>query len=390
MPTSYAFITCKEGRVQDASTKAKIRKHAMKDIGFARRRPQIWHAELAVRESHDSATTKPTTTNRTSKQVSRSPAEDQADSNPNLAVTSYRQHQLPFAAAPTRSFGTDPFDVAPILISSTINRLLQYFDHYSSKFPNNFTWTPCVSRLLNEATHDELLMNCILSAAASRVQYIQGVSSADVKKQELSSTQQGLQLLRHSITDSAVQTTAATERVIACVLYLGAAAFYRKDLATSAKHIDAAVKLANSIGGVTRLQDPQTLVRLVSMDDALACAELRPCALDCTYDPGPLKFDGSNHNCYDNLSDLFKSECGQCLPSALQAAVPAIVECRRAKYDLEKFVSLLSPPALQVRQWVILRSLAIRNRLLKFYPTDRKAVVVRMALILWTLRKCNG
>ncbi|KAK5164950.1 uncharacterized protein LTR77_009615 [Saxophila tyrrhenica] len=365
-PSSYAFIDCSEpGSIRNARTKARIRKHAMKDIGISRRRPRTWHVELELRPQPAEEATRPGSDEGLSG----------AETSAYHVLTRNRQHHLPRSnSMPMRSLGSEPFDASP------------YYLWYSSEFPNNFTFSPCASRVVSAAIHDEILLSCLLSSAASRVQYVHGAALAHVRKQEVYCTHRGLQLLQVSLNGSHVRATLPSERLIACVLYLGAGAIYREDFETAQKHIDAAVKLTETIGGTKCIHDQLTLVRLVSLDDTLSCAALKPCSLRCTYDPGPL-----THDCplgqppHGALPDSFEFADKRSIPIALRAAFLEIVECRRHKNALGQLKSTVSSEALEVRQWVTMRGLAIRNRLLEFTSTDTKARVLRLALIVWTL-----
>jgi hypothetical protein len=177
------------------------------------------------------------------------------------------------------------------------------------------------------------------------------------------------------------------------MLYLGAGALYRKDLYTAKIHINAALKAAEQppIGGVTRLRDSQMLVRALSLDDLLACLELRPCKVTCHYDPGPKYWSAlsapklNRRNQFAATGFLLKDST--ILPPLLKTLVLQVLECYEALCDLRVTApsSQYSPQTLEARQWVILRTLAARNRLLKFKSRNVRSEPVRVALIIWTL-----
>lgn len=232
-------------------------------------------------------------------------------------------------------------------------------------------------------------MNCILSAAASRIHYLQSASRPDFRRQETCATQQGLRLLKSSVPKTCPRSITQVERLITCVLYLGAGAFYRHDTAAARIHLDAAVRIAQSAGGIKHLKDEQTIVRLVSMDDLISCAELESCSVDDSYDPGPSAREDLNDlsEAHPTRSILaaFESVDDRILPPALRDAIPQIVACRELKYDLAHCDNLADFSALKKRYWITLRMLAIRNRLLAFMPSDDRANAMRLTLIMWTL-----
>lgn len=261
--------------------------------------------------------------------------------------------------------------------------------YYSSAFPNNFTFSPCISHTVAAAIHDELLMNCVLSAAASRLHYLQGISRPEFRRQEAVATQQGLRLLKSAVPTTCTRSISQVQRLITCVLYLSAGAYYRHDTAAARIHLNAAVTIAQSAGGITQLKDEQTIVRLVSIDDLLSCAELGPCSVDDSYDPGPSVREDQDDlsESYPNQSifSAFESIDDRVLPSELRDAIPQIIACRGVKCGIAGSDRMTNLLGLKMRHWATLRMLAIRNRLLAFVPSDDRASAMRLTLIMWTL-----
>lgn len=371
MPSAYKFLTFSDvSGMRNASAKREIRRHAMKDIGASRRRSRGRKIPLEL---------SPKAVN--SREGTESPPND------HLPLTANAEIYNPYI----RSLGckTDPFGTACIAIDSTAHGLLRYFVYYSSNFPNNFTFTPHIDTLVETALKDRLLIHCILSAAASRVHYVENLELAPFREREVVSTQQSVMLLQTELSETLSLPSDSKERLVNCALYLGAGAIYRKDHSTAAIHVRAAVELTKLMGGVTKLRDPQVLLRVISLDDILACTELQPCTLTPSYDPGRLSIPGERRTVTGGTRDAlptgFRKTACKILPSSLEALILQVLECRRMKCWLEANSSDCSEESLVSRQRLRLRTLATRNRLLALTTNDDIAEVLRVTLILCTL-----
>ena len=307
----------------------------------------------------------------------------------------------------TISCRLDPFDSVSVHVDESIRGLLEYFVYYSSSFPN--TWTYCPSSLhhapsgpkidvrgvVDAALEDDLMMNCVLSAAASRSYYIDDVQLSRWRDVEASATQQALRALQSRIDESSEQPQVLSERLVSSILHLGGAAFYRSDYSTARAHSNAAVMIAELAGGVTTLGDPYIQGRLLSLDDLLSCIELTPCSAERSYDPGP-SIHG-RHRLADLRSTSEESTAGSGL---LDAGVPLsaswkhlvlqILDCYKVQVQLGRSESRSSPQTLSVSHWLTMRTLAIRSRLLALAPSDGRTNALRVALILWTLLPRKG
>jgi len=128
-------------------------------------------------------------------------------------------------------------------MDSVAHSLLQYFRHYSTHFPDYFTFTPNMAKVFDSAVRDELMMKCILSAAASRLCCMQGTLTLHFAERAFASMQQSLRLLQIRINGDVPATAAPVEPLVDCVLYLAAVALYRGDEASAEIHVKAAVRL---------------------------------------------------------------------------------------------------------------------------------------------------
>jgi hypothetical protein len=371
MPTTYRFLTFSHvNGMRDATAKKQIRQHAMKDIGASRRR---YRGRKFPLELDPKAT--------------QSCQDETPLSGDHLPLGGTSALYDSYVRA--MSCKTDPFGTASVHIDATINGLLQYFIYYSSNFPSNFTFTPRIHDLVDSALQDDLLIHCILSAAASRVRYVEDLDLAPFKERELLSTQQSIKLLQHNLRDVGVLPRTSKERLVNCMLYLGAGAIYRQEWPTARLHINAAIELPELLGTVTNLQDPQMLVRAISLDDLLSCSQLRSCRVKPTYDPGRLSLPGLNTNFrrkhLDTLPCGFTTSDPEFPPPSMKSLIQQVVECCRIKCCVVAPDQMPSSQAFTQSQKLKLRILATRNRLLAYSNNDNGTEVLRLTLILCTL-----
>lgn len=287
------------------------------------------------------------------------------------------------------SITIDPFGTASVPIDGATIDLLQYFAHYSSNGPTSFVFTPNIRDCIRGALEDDLIMHCLLSSAASRANYVQGLQIAHFKQKEITCTQEGLRTLQDRLKTADPELSASVLRLIIGILCLGASALYREDYATAKVHIKGAIKLAQLRGGVTKIPEPELLMRALGLDDLLACRELTPCSVECTYDPGPL------HRVQETEDEQeLDDECSAAallekddavLPDALRDLVLQILDALPMKRKMAQISDTLCEQALNERQWLILRTLAIRNKLLASKPERKRTDALRISLILFTL-----
>jgi hypothetical protein len=173
------------------------------------------------------------------------------------------------------------------------------------------------------------------------------------------------------------------------MLHLGSAAFYKGDVRTAALHIKAATTLAGRIGGVTAISDPYVRGRIISFDDLISCLELRPCLLDAAYDPSspiPSSSEGTavQQTLATTACDLL-AVGRHVIPPSLRELVLQIVQYQDARLQITQSSSISTFEALANRQWLALRLLAIRNRLLASQLIEPQANILRVVLLMWTL-----
>ncbi|KAK3648063.1 hypothetical protein LTR56_007763 [Elasticomyces elasticus] len=371
MSGAYEFVVFSDVHgMRTKTAKSRIRKHAMKEIGLTRRRPCTASRRIELELHQPSQLDEPT----------------QKERSPQAAIDfyqwSYEQKVSPRNAMlmPTS-----------INLDHTAYELLQYFVYYSSSFPNNFTFTIDIDSVMRAALQDDLMANCILSAAAARMCYVQDLDSSTIGTKKLSCTQHSLTLLRGRM-KAPSGTRGSPEALVDCVLYLAAAAVYSEDCAAAEVHVKAAVALTESAGGVRALKDPRVLVRLLSLDDLIACKHLRRCLVENSYNPALEDIEGPH-------TLLLLLECGGIACSAnallgraelpikppLQAQIQQVQQCDRIRDLLESPHGMGIAQGPRLRHWRTLRCLSVRNELLAMTACNSREEVLRLVLITWTL-----
>lgn len=381
MPTSFEFLIFSDlPGMHDAKVKTQIRKHAMKDIGASRRRAPRQSGKVALELKYTIASADgPTEFTQQNSHHQPLYLDDRSLYDPRIRALSCQP---------------DPFSSASVPIDNVAHDLLQYFHHYSTQFPSNFTFTPDIARVFDSAVRDELMMHCILSAAASRLYYMQGKQPSHFAERVLASTQQSLRLLQVRLREDVPAAVASVQPLVDCILYLAAAALYRGDEASAEIHVKAAVRVIELGGGLEVLEDPRVAIRMLGLDDVLACMRLRPCSFACSYDPGPLLLLVEDDSCVE-LQMAGSPSGGRLLmiesplPDILRDLVLQIVECDRLR-DAPRLTDGAMPShGFLVSHRQKLRALAVRNRLLAFSGADLQARVFRAVLIIWTLLPPN-
>ena len=298
----------------------------------------------------------------------------------------------------TMSCRLDPFDTASVHINHTVHGLLHYY--LNCYHPNIWRYEPsslqrkpsafqnCIARRVDVALKDTLLMNCLLGSVASRIQYVdKSVQLPGACEMELSCMQDALRLVRERIKDVEHQDATFIEHTANCIILLASAEGYQGNTGNARLHVQAAVQLLESIGGVFALHDQYMLGHILSLDSLLSCAVLKPCMIKCDYDPGPASIEGLAKAEARSIRDDATSEWMKGtlkLPLTLMWLISEIVECHETKRRFETASRSFSQ-ALAPSDWVTMRVLAIRSKLLSFSATDSTSNALRVALIMWTL-----
>ena len=94
----------------------------------------------------------------------------------------------------------------------------------------------------------------------------------ELERKDLALTTTALHLLQQRLNsiEDGKSSEEVVETLVASMLHLGGAAFYRNDVAAANTHIKAAIALSKRIGGVSGIKDPYVRGRIISFDDLIS------------------------------------------------------------------------------------------------------------------------
>lgn len=297
----------------------------------------------------------------------------------------------------------DPFKTASVQIDKTIHGLLQYFVHiyHPTTWPNElsarshglYVFKDAVEDLLTMVLEDKLAMYCLLSAAACRLQYVDRLEFPEVTGKECWYIHKAIHLIRLHINEGSFADNDQKNRMLIYVFFLLSAESYRNNNVAARTHLQAAVKLLESRGGIMALDNKNLQGQLLMADLYQACVNLEPCLFGSDYDPGPaatlqLK-EYELHAIKDHDTGIaLLAKDSVIVPSNLRVLIQRIVESYSIKTRLQ--IAAMSPLRItETTHWITKRNMAIRNQLLALATSDLRVHALRTALIMWTLLSMN-
>lgn len=369
--------------------------------------------EYAQRKAHAATETHRKRQNRPSQARLHSPEDRDTPHEPNNALASdstwrYNvQRNWPWSvASPTTQnilSNIDPFQAASVKVDKTIASLLRYYVYYyhPTLWPNEmavlrhglYVFEGAVNNILKIAVEDELLMYCLLGAAASRFQFIDRLPFIQVVGKEGYYIQHALKLLRSRIDSSSFQVPEQLRRLLLCIVFLISAEAYRDEVSAAKTHLQAAVLLLRQKGGLKHIEDKNLRGQLAMGDLYLACIKLEPCLFDCDYDPGCATTLGLDDHELDNLgyktTGVFLLDRDiHIIPLKLRILIGQLIESYNIRTRLQTS-SMAASRAMEVTHWITTRNMDIRHRLLAMTTNDSRVHALRVALIMWTLLSMN-
>lgn len=298
---------------------------------------------------------------------------------------------------------TDPFETGSIKLDKTVANLLHYYVYYyhPTLWPNemavlrhgSYVFEGAVNNIMSTVMEDKLVMYCLLSAAASRFQFVDRLPSAEVTGKEGYYIQNALKLLRSRVVSATLQGSDQLRRLLICILFLTSAEAYRDEVSAAKTHLGAAVVLLKENGGLKYIQDENLRGQLAMADLYLACIKLEPCLFDCTYDPGSARALDLEEGELDQLEckvlgTSFVDRDINIIPSELGKLIEQVRETYSIKTGL-RTSSMVASRVMQVTHWITTRNMAIRHSLLALKTHDSRVHALRVAIIMWTLLSMN-
>jgi len=297
----------------------------------------------------------------------------------------------------------DPFNTASVRVDNTVAGLLHYYIYYyhPTLWPNEmtvlrhglYTFQGAVNHIIRMAIEDKLAMYCLLSASASRLQFIDRLPCPKVTGKEGYYLQNALRLLRSRIDASVPQASEQLRQLLICIVFLASAEAYRDEISAAKTHLRAAVGLLERKGGLMYIHDENLRGQLAMSDLYLACVKLEPCLFNCDYDPGPASALGLQEEELNPLWDeatanyLLNSDI-HILPLNLRVLIEQVLESYSIKVRLQTS-SMSASRAMEITHWITKRNMAIRHRLLALKTNDLNVHALRVSIIMWTLLTMN-
>lgn len=416
MPSGFEFITFGNlDEMRDDTTISQIRRHAMRDVGAARRLPNSRRSRQRLlrpgpsHAAHDADA--PPLPGGSSQAGPEAGATDVAPTSP--ARTSAREGRAPSEALTASTLGSrtaqslswmaDPFNSAPIAVDSTVHTLMQYFIyhyHENGNWVYETGWLPPdranfrrhVTQKADLAFHDEFAMLCTLSAAATRIRTRDGVRSAEIQRQRELSLYKATRMLQGRIDGVAQLSAQSAADLTNCIGMLGCAELFNNQVTAARVHVSGIAALVESLGGIAAVVDDYTRGAVLALDMLLACQTLQPCLMSGYIDPGPFRNDLALRD-LQLSSSLDEKLTGSALlntpnrhvPEPTKDLVRALIEVREVSVTLETAPDWPRETARKVRRWIRLRTAATRVTLLAIASSDPVVEAVRVALIMQTL-----
>jgi hypothetical protein len=287
---------------------------------------------------------------------------------------------------PTRSEHIiDPFASTAVTINSEAHNLIQYFVHVahprtwqSELQPDqSYTFRHDAMTIVQGTLEAKVHFYTLLASMASQMQHFERMESVD------DMTTRMAQLAISAIGEHLKAEPVIDQRLIFDIHQMAVTEFYRHDLNSASVHSGAVAALISRLGGVG-LMDPW-LREWIVIGDGYSAAELgrAPRYPASAIDPGELPSG------YDFLSahSVLQTWCQGCkwLPEDLRdilidmATATSIMQQQYGAPGNEIQV-VQSPSTLH---WLLLRSAALRHRLLHLEIRDRRVDIVSTALLSW-------
>ncbi|KEF51765.1 uncharacterized protein A1O9_12102 [Exophiala aquamarina CBS 119918] len=297
----------------------------------------------------------------------------------------------------------DPFGTGSIKFDKTVANLLHYYVYFyhPTIWPNEmavlrhgcYVFEGAVNNIMSTVMEDKLVMYCLLSAAASRFQFVDRLPSAEVMGKEGYYVQNALQLLRCHVASTPLQGSEQLRRLLICIMFLTSAEAYRDEVSAAKTHLKAAVVLLKEKGGLKYMQDENLRGQLAMADLYLACIKLEPCLFDCAYDPGSASALNLEESELDQLEckvlgTSFLDRDTDLIPLELGTLIGQVCETYSIRSQL-RTSSMVASRVMQATHWITTRNMAIRHRLLALKTDDSRVHALRVAIIMWTLLSMN-
>ncbi|OAP57444.1 hypothetical protein AYL99_08182 [Fonsecaea erecta] len=285
----------------------------------------------------------------------------------------------------------DPFASTVVNVDRKAHGLLQYFIHVShprtwhSEVQNDRTYTfqNDVLALVKGCLENEVHFYTLLASMASQMEYFDLINRDDETTSQMATKAIGA--IRRYLRSS----PPIDQRLIFDIHQMAVTDFYRYELNSALVHLTAAKNLLTNIGGIDRI-DPSLREWIVFGDGYLAAELLqKPLFPASCFDPGDLdQRHGDVVGGHTDATTPWFQEPGylKILPTQMhQVLVDFATTVRAMKQQFEPEASDRHIPSgsKATLHWVLLRTTALRHRLLELEIDDGKVDAIRIVLIIW-------
>lgn len=281
----------------------------------------------------------------------------------------------------------EPFNAASVPLDGNVTGLMHYYVFYfhpaiwlnemSLLRQGVYAFHDAVTLVFQTAVSNQMIMYCLLSAAACRLQYVDRLSS-QVPGQEDQYIHQAVSLMAKNV------KTTDLHQLLVCVMFMSLAESYRDGVDAACMHLRAAHGLLQP-HGLPAVRS-EALQGQLAMDDwHLACVKLESCLFECSYDPGPasiLTLREDELLARQPIADALLARRSPLIKSIRQLAEIYSVRCRI------NITEMSADRALAVLRWITKRTMTNRRHLLSL-ELEGVEHALRVTLIMWSLPTMN-
>lgn len=289
----------------------------------------------------------------------------------------------------SESHVTDPFASTSVNVERQAHALLQYFIHVShprtwhselrSLPDHSYTFQSDAMTIVRGSLEHEVHFYTLIASMASQLQYFEHVTQ--YKDSTTPLVQKAINAIQHYLKSSPT----IDQRLIFDIHQLAVTEFFRFDLESSLIHFKADRSLIAQIGGLQCI-DPSLKEWIVIGDGFLAGERLRrPIYPASSFDPGARNLHYKEVS-QTSPSRLQEARYHDLLPAQMRDILLDVNECVEVMHlqfraNMENQAgSGISQPTLH---WLLLRTTALRHRLLELEVDDGRVNAIRVAVIIW-------
>ncbi|EXJ75083.1 uncharacterized protein A1O5_01779 [Cladophialophora psammophila CBS 110553] len=285
----------------------------------------------------------------------------------------------------------DPFASTVVNVDRKAHSLLQYFIHVShprtwhSEVQDDHTYTfqRDVLTLVKGCLEKEVHFYTLLASMASQMQYFEQMNRDDDTTSQM--VTKAIDAVRRHLRSS----PPINQRLIFDIHQMAVTDFYRYELNSALIHLTAARSLLSQLGGIERI-DP-SLREWIVIGDGYLAAELfqKPLFPASCFDPGELELEHVDVvHVHSGTTAKWVQEPGyqNLLPTQMQRV---LIDLTTTIHTMQR--QFRPPPSDRnapagskpILHWLLLRTSALRHRLLELEVDDGKVDAIRIGLIVW-------